>query len=278
MRLGGSLRRSRGGGGGPRRAGGGGRTGKRRASRKGQAPRRWWRPAALAAALAAVGWAGGYALATRVLFPAPPPPADLVTVPDVRGTTVASAATLLGGAGLTLGAVDSLQHPSVGRDLILGQAPLPGQLAQPGAGVRVTVSLESPRRPLPDVVGVELSRARLVLETMGFVVDVDSVDSDLPRGRVVSTGPAAGAPVAVPSQVRLAVSRGPGRVAMPYLVGLDEVRAMAVLDSLGLVVGAVEYVAGREEDDGLVVAHEPAADTPLERGSAVRLAVGRRGG
>jgi serine/threonine-protein kinase len=220
----------------------------------------------------------GYLLATRVVYPAPPPPADLVEVPDVRGFGSSAAARRLEAAGLILGVVDSLQHPALGRDLVMGQSPLPGQLALPGSEVRLTVTLASRGRPLPDVTRVDAAGARQILETAGFLVSVDSVDSELPRGRVVSTRPAPETAVNVPSEVRLAVSRGPALVLMPYLIGMDEARALALLDSAGLVVGAVDYVSAAGEDRGLVVGHEPAADTPLERGSAVRLAVGRAGG
>jgi beta-lactam-binding protein with PASTA domain len=65
---------------------------------------------------------------------------------------------------------------------------------------------------------------------------------------------------------------------MPLLLGLEELEAMAVLDSLGLVVSDVREVFRFGRDQGIVVEQEPPSDTPMERGSAVRLAVGRRGG
>lgn len=281
MKLGGSLRRSRGGGGDGRgrkpRGQAAGGEGPPAPARIGGA-RGWVRLGAGALALGLAGWAVGYLLATRVAYPAPPPPDDLVEVPDVRGFGVSAAARQLAAAGLALGVVDSLQHPALGRDLVMGQSPLPGQLAQPGSQVRITVTLASRGRPLPDVRRVDAARALQVLETAGFMVSVDSVDSELPRGRVVSTRPAPETAVNVPSEVRLAVSRGPALVLMPYLIGMEEARALAVLDSAGLVVGGVDYVSAPAGDRGLVVGHEPAADTPLERGSAVRLAVGRAGG
>ena len=228
--------------------------------------------------LALVGWGLGYLVATRILYPAPPPPTNLVTVPDLKGQDVAEAAANLVGSGLALGAVDSLRHPTLARGLILGQSPLPGQMAIRGAEVRVTRSLGPQTRAVPDVRNVDASRAVVVLETVGLVVVADSVDSEIPRGRVVSTSPVAGSVVGLPSEIRMTVSLGPALVAMPFLLGMEEAAAVAVLDSLGLVVGAVEEVVRQGRDEGLVVEQEPPADTPVERGSAVRLAVGRRGG
>ena len=109
------------------------------------------------AGVVVLGWLVGYVVATQVLFPAPPPPGDLDPVPDVRGIGVASARERLEGVGLKLGEIDSLLHPSVAEGIILGQSPLPGQLATEGTTVRVTMSRGPQMRAVPDV---ERSRCR----------------------------------------------------------------------------------------------------------------------
>lgn len=227
--------------------------------------------------LAVGGWGGGYLLSTQVFFPAPPPPGDLFEVPDVRGQGLASARERLAGASLELGAVDSLRHPTLNANLILGQSPLPGQLALPDTPVRVTISLGPEMRSVPDVRRLAEDRARIVLQSSGFVVSVDSTESDLPRGRVVEIDPPPDSVVALPAEIRLMVSMGPPLVSMPLVLGMEEADAIAMLDSLGLVVGTVEEVFRFGRDQGIVVEQEPPADTPLEPGSQVRLAVGRRG-
>jgi len=116
-----------------------------------------------------------------------------------------------------------------------------------------------------------------MLQTSGFVVSVDSAESDMPRGRVVDIIPGPDSVVALPAEIRIVVSMGPPLVSMPLLLGMEEAEAIATLDSLGLVVGPVEEVFRFGRDQGIVVEQEPPADTPLEPGSEVRLAVGRRG-
>jgi serine/threonine-protein kinase len=237
----------------------------------------WLQLTGVVAGLALAGWLIGYLLSTRVLFPAPPPPGDMFEVPDLRGLGLVSATERLAGAGLELGTVDSLMHPSATQGLILGQAPLPGQVARPGSPVRVTLSLGPQRRAVPDVVGLEQARARIVLETSGFLVSVDTTDADAPRGRVVDMAPAPESMVALPAQVRLVVSSGPRVVAMPLVLGMEEAEAVLLLDSLGLVVSEIEEVFRFGRDQGVIVEQEPAADMELRRGSEVRLRVGRRG-
>jgi beta-lactam-binding protein with PASTA domain len=64
---------------------------------------------------------------------------------------------------------------------------------------------------------------------------------------------------------------------MPLVLGLEEEAAIMLLDSLGLVVADVEEVFRFGRDQGLVVEQEPASDMELQRGTEVRLKVGRRG-
>jgi serine/threonine-protein kinase len=223
------------------------------------------------------GWLIGYVIATQLLFPAPPPPGDLYPVPDVRGMGVANATERLEGIGLQLGEIDSLLHPSVAEGLILGQSPLPGQVARPDTPVRVTVSMGPQTRSVPDVRSLEAERARTVLETSGFVVAMDTMESEVERGRVIDVFPPPDSVIPLPSEVRLVVSTGPPVVVMPFVLGMQEEDARTLLDSLGLVVTEVEPVFRFGRDQGIVVQQEPASDTELERGTGVRLQVGRRG-
>lgn len=227
-------------------------------------------------AAAVVGLVGGYLVATQVIFPGPEPPGDLAQVPDLRGATVADARGRLGELDLVAAPTDSMHHPEIPRGGIVAQTPLPGQLARPGGEVRLTVSAGPESVLVPEVEGLRAERAEAVLETVGFTVVVDSVDADAPPGRVVYAEPGAGAEVSLPQEVTLAVSRGPPTVSMPRLVGLAEGEATATLDSLGLVVGEVERVFRFGADPGRVVEQSPEPGATVERGSAVRLTVGRR--
>jgi len=228
--------------------------------------------------IAVLGFFFGYLFATRVLFPAPPPPGDVTRVPDLSGANIPEAAGTLSEVGLLLGPVDSIRHPTVLEGDVIGQSPLPGQLAGVGDTVRVAVSLGPERRPVPDVERLRADRARTVLEASGFQVVMDSVESETPRGRVLTMEPEAGTETTVPREIRLTVSMGPPLVEMPLLLGVREEEARAVLDSLGLTLLDVETRFRFGRDQGLVVEQEPPAATLVERGSAVRLVVGRRGG
>jgi eukaryotic-like serine/threonine-protein kinase len=268
MKLGGSLERRR-------------RRGRRNPDEGGsrfELPELGGKVAAGIVGLAFVGWFVGYMVATRVVFPAPPPPGDMFEVPDLSGVDVETARERLAGANLELGDVDSIAHPTVPDARVVGQSPLPGQSALPGSAVSVTVSLGPQTRSVPDVLGLAVNQALIVLEASGFVVRADSVESEEPRGRVVAINPGPDRVVALPAEVRLRISTGPPSVFMPLVLGMEEAEATSMLDSLGLLVLETREVFRFGRDQGIVVEQEPAADTELQRGAEVRLSVGRRGG
>jgi beta-lactam-binding protein with PASTA domain len=274
MRLGGSLKRRRGAAGSasapvPR--------GKRRGRDAGTRPSEVLRVAGRTLLLGFVGLGIGYLVATQLHFPAPPPPQDLVEVPDLQGRDLVSARERLLEAGLGIGEIDALRHPELDSGIVVGQGPLGGQLAAPNAPVRLTVSLGPQQQAVPDVSRLLGERAIRVLEATGFRVSVDSTDSDFPRGTVIGIDPGPGTVLAVPGDVRIALSRGPALVPMPYLLGIEQGVAVDSLRVLGLDA-AVDTVFRFGRDQGLVVEQIPPADSLLQRGTQVRISVGRRGG
>jgi beta-lactam-binding protein with PASTA domain len=236
-----------------------------------------WAVLALGLALAVVGSTIGYLVGTRALFPAPQGPTDLVEVPELSGLTADSALLALADGGLTLGSVDTIRHPEVPIGLTLGQSPLAGQLALPGDSIRIVVSAGPEERPVPDLVGIRGDRARDVLDAAGFTVLEDTVQSDLPAGVVVRLEPRPGTSLALPAEVSISLSLGPPLVEVPLLVGLSEEEARVVADSVGLVVGEVLERFRFGLDQGTVIEQQPAARQMVERGSEIRLVVGRRG-
>ena len=230
-------------------------------------------------------WAGaavggillGYLLAVWILFPAPEPPEDLLTVPDLRGATLDVVRERLAAAELSLGITDELRHPQVDSGTVMGQSPLPGQLAGAGESIRVTLSLGPERRTIPDVSSLREDQAVGLLQAGGFIVQVFTVESMEPRGSVLRVDPEVGTELPLPAEVSLQVSMGPPAVVVPSLLGFGEGEARDTLEALGLEVEEVEEVFRFGRDQGRVVGQDPPAGEEVERGSAVRLTVGRRG-
>ncbi len=263
-----------------RRRGRGGSSGAKGSAASG---RRQWsagerRGLLVALGVGVLGLGSGYFVATQVVYAAPEGQVEeFRTVPDLRGMEPGAAAEALREAGLRAGRVDSIRHPRVEAGRIVGQTPLPGQLALADEEVEFALSLGAERRPVPDVTRLIAQRAALVLGTTGFEVEVDSIDADLPAGRVVETDPPAGEMIEIPALVRISVSLGPPLVELPDLVGLQEEEARALLESLGLEVGEVQVRQRFGFNRGEVLEQLPAAGEEVPRGGEVHLVVGARG-
>lgn len=274
MRLGSSIGRRR-----PARGGRGKRrpTGKkRRPGSRRRRPAGAFRRVLRGTVLLAAMFGLGYVVATRALFPVPAPPPDLLGVPDLIGLDVEDAVGRAEAAGLALGAVDSMYHPSAATGSILGQSPLPGQLALPGAAIEFAISLGPEHRAVPDMIGQREQRARVLLGANGFSVAVEAVEDEEPAGEVVAMEPEAGTGVTLPFEVRLAISLGPPVVEMPFLLGQSEEEALLLLDSLGLFVTEIQLDAIPGIDQGVVIEQDPPPASTVELGSDVRLVIGDR--
>lgn len=230
--------------------------------------------AAIALILAVIGVGSGYAVSTTWFFPSPDPPPALQGVPELRGGHLAGALAMLADSGLTAGPVDSIRHPLAPAGLVIGQDPLPGRTALPGAAVRVTMSMGPEIRSVPDVTRLGGERAAATLEAGGFEVRVDTVDSDSPAGRIVAIDPPPGTETTMPGSVTLQVSQGPPTFPMPSLLGYGEYEARSLLAALGLRVSAVERrysILNVNRIFGQI----PEPNTDVGSGTHVRLIVGQ---
>lgn len=224
---------------------------------------------------AGAGLGTGYFVSTALVFPSPEPPPGLQGVPDLRGVSIRQALTVLADSGLVRGRVDSVRHPVAPAGSVIGQSPLPGRTALPGAEVRVTMSLGPEIRRVPDVTRLRGVRAAAALHAGGFLVRVDTVESDMPAGRVVAMDPAPGTEISMPGSVRLAVSLGPPTFSMPELSGYGEYEARVLLNALGLVLKQVERRYSILNINR-VFGQYPEPNAEVQTGTAVHLIVGER--
>lgn len=234
------------------------------------------RPGAVLAGLilAGTGLGIGYAVSTTWFFPPPAPPPALQGVPELRGSYIGGALALLADSGLSVGRVDSIRHPAAPAGAIIGQDPLPGRTALAGAEVRVTMSMGPEVRSVPDVTRLSGGRAAATLEAGGFVVLVDTVESDSPTGQIVAVDPPPGTETAMPGFVLLQVSRGPPTFPMPSLLGYGEFEARSLLAALGMTVTEVDRRYSILNVNR-VFGQNPVPNADVRLGTQVRLIVGQ---
>jgi len=220
------------------------------------------------------GFAVGYVFITLLFFPFGR--SAIVTVPDVRGRTEASAGRLLGRVDLELVKREALSHPSIRAGRVLSQVPLPGQEAARGSEVQLILSDGPERRAVPSIKGLERDEAIRLLQRMGFRVRLRLVRDDSPEGRILGMEPREGEQVPASGVVVLVVSSGPPKVAVPGVLALPEGEARDRLEAAGLRLGRISYDSLSTEPPGSIVSQTPQAGDSLRMGGSVRVMISGR--
>lgn len=143
---------------------------------------------------------------------------EITDVPDLTGKTTEEAVKLLKDAKLVLNnEVKEEASDDVPKGKIITQTPPQGSQVSAGTKVTITVSTGPEDVRVPVVTGQQVEDARENLESAGFKVVVNQVDSVEPKGQVLSAS-SEGEKLPKGSEVTLEVSLG-NQFEMPSLQG-----------------------------------------------------------
>ncbi len=159
---------------------------------------------------------------------------------------------------------------------VLRQTPEANMSVKRGKTVSLTVNGELRSVIIEDVSGFSQTDAYNRLKEMALNPKIQPItDEETAVGYVVRTDPAAGTEVMTGSEVTVFVSSGPSNelVTVPPLVGDKLENATALLNTVGLVVGEIEYDDNSEEDEGTILECDPKDGERIAKGSVVRLKV-----
>jgi serine/threonine-protein kinase len=202
--------------------------------------------------------------------------AGQVEVPDLAGRRVDEAARALAEIGLGL-QIDQNKRPDakVPADRIMRQDPRAGVEARPQRTVRVWLSSGPPTTRVPALTNQSARTAVLRLEQEGLelAATTEIRSSDYPADTVIAQQPA---PAAHAPRVSMLVNRGTSAAYVtPDLLGMDAMRAEAVLRQQGLVVTSIPGQIYPGVPAGSVVRQTPAPGTRLAASDAITLEVSR---
>ncbi len=121
------------------------------------------------------------------------------------------------------------------------------------------------------------------LKSLGLKSEVyDSVNSrEVERGRVVETIPQRKKAVKIGSVIKLIVSKGPGKIKLPNIIGLPQEDAMDSLDLYGITnriiinIPVVIKEGDTVKKDGMVIKTRPSIEDSLEKGGKFTVFIGK---
>ena len=235
-------------------------------------PRRWPMLAAIAAALVAV------AVALFVFLGG----TSSHVVPPMAGLDRAAALNMVSQYQWSITDRNEASD-SVPVGVVIRSDPEAGVKLDEGKVLTLVISAGPAPRVLPELSGLTVDDATAKLKAAGLVLQLgeQSFDETIPADTVISwqvpgqPGLVAGNDVVMGTVVEVKVSAGPEPRTVPSLAGRTLAEATATLQNLGLVIAQADDVFSSKVPVGSVVAQDPAADTKLDRGGTVTVAVSK---
>ena len=193
-----------------------------------------------------------------------------VSIPNVTGKDRAEAERILEAKGFEVSAESRPFCTDAGT--VVEQDPADGDKADEGSTVTITVS-QGQQVAVPKVAGLPLEKARGKIKDAQLLMgpEREKFSSRAKPGVAVGSQPSQGTSVACGSAVTLLVSKGTNTVALPDVVGQQEVDAKAELERLGFIVDVDERDA--DEPEGQVISQSPGGGSTLSKGATVSLIV-----
>ncbi len=226
---------------------------------------------------ATAGFLIAYLIVAFVIFPADIIPDDAV-VPNVVNTSFDDASRALAQAGFKAERGESRFHATAPGRTVLQQEPPAGSREKRGTVITLHVSSGQRSSAVPAVIGNTRQAAQIAIENAGLEMGrLEMQHSTRPAGQVIEVRPGVGEKLTLPARVDLVVSRGPATSELPNLIGQTLPQARNRLQTMGLLVGAVEIDTLSIDPANTVTAQEPQPGQTMVSGALVKLVIsGRR--
>lgn len=213
----------------------------------------------------------------RMIMPAVVHSGRECILPDITNLSLKEAEETLQKRDLSLQVLADEYNTLKPPGTILSQSPPPQAKVKKGRIVKVVISKGEKMVSVPNLKGVSLRQAELMLDQEDLKVgEVDWVPSDsFPEDVVVENSPSAGLSVPLGMSINLKVSLGifPDTVVVPNLVGTSLTEAKDLLKEFGLEVGEIKYEFKKELLPETVLEQFPPEGVEAEKGTKVDLKV-----
>jgi beta-lactam-binding protein with PASTA domain len=219
-----------------------------------------------------VGGASAYLTVTLIIKSE-----DTVVVPDLNGRDVVYVLKILSDLGLNTKVKGSEYHDAVPMNHVIYQEPEPGSEIKRGRDIRIIISKGSLRVLTPNLVGLPLQQARIILDENGLCPGKASAtySDSAKKEEVIAQVPLPGAMIKRSDCVDLLTSMGirPTAYKMPVLTGRSLEEAILLIESSHLLPGNIQSVSVGSQPMNAIVRQEPAAGERVFEGGSVNLEV-----
>lgn len=201
---------------------------------------------------------------------------EMVQMIDVIGKDADAVKKALIEVGLTpvIEYADSSDYKA---GIVIGCNVSDGEIISKGSDVILTVSLGETGVEVPNVVGLSKVEAITTLQNKGFEYSLsEGYDEFIKEGNIYKQSPEGDTKAPAGSSISLYISKGPEntKIAVPDLIGQDELTAMALLTENNLTLGTVTEVNDDDvEKEGKIVNQSVKAGEYVEANTAIDIQV-----
>lgn len=201
--------------------------------------------------------------------------AEMVTVPDVMGKTLAEATDVIASAEMTVGPITERTDENVEPGLVIEQNPIGGSEAEKGSEIALVISLGPDVAEVPVLIDMTESEALRLISDRDFRPDIQrEYNTEVPDGQVFQQSPEAGGMAAPGTVITIVVSRGTQLVRVPDVVGQSRQKASDVLGAAGFQVKVTEEFHDTVAV-GMVIGQNPDSGVSLDAGATVTIRVSK---
>ncbi|MCK4225450.1 PASTA domain-containing protein [candidate division WOR-3 bacterium] len=140
------------------------------------------------------------------------------------------------------------------------------------------ISAHSRTVDVPYLKHMTIKESRDFLKSLGLKSEIqDSVYSrEVESGRVIETIPSKKEEVRIGSVIKLIVSKGPGKIRLPSIIGLSREKAIDSLDHYGITNRVIINIPVKEKGrDGTIIKTRPSIEDSLEKGGKLTIFIGK---
>jgi serine/threonine-protein kinase len=204
---------------------------------------------------------------------------DTVVVPDLIGKNAVYVLELLTGLGLNTKVKGFEYSADVPKNHVILQEPDPGTEIKKARDVRIVLSKGSKSISMPNLKGLSIQQARIVLEENGLCQgEISSTYSiETRKDEILAQVPSAGGMINRGGCVNLLVSIGtrPQSYMMPGLIGLSLDDAIPLIESSNLLLGEIKSFVHADKPLNIIVGQDPLSGHRVTEGSIVSLVINR---
>ncbi len=207
---------------------------------------------------------------------------DTVIVPDLVGKNVLYVLEILTDFKLNAKIKGSEYSSSIPADHVIFQEPEPGSEIKIGRDVRIIISKGAKTILMPNLQGLSIQQARIILEENGLHLrELSTIYSkNIKKEEIIAQSASSGSIITRGAHVDLLVSKGvrPKAYMMLDLKGLSLEDAIFLIEKSNLLLGEIKFCPYEDKPKNVIVSQEPLSGHRVFESTFVNIIINRKHG